>query len=152
VKKALGFFAILTLNFWSVSNAFTGLGTAAAYLVGNGGASGFYGPISESALLREQVANNVGIAGDEQLNELAFNQNVVVTVPGNTRFYIVLESGSVEGGTDRTRSANLASTKSGDESAPTLDELRQLLQLKQELSSIYQQAGTTTTASQPSQQ
>jgi hypothetical protein len=70
---------------------FTGLGTVAAYLVGNGGSSGFYGPFSESALLRERVANNVGVAGDEELNELAFNQNIVVTVPGNTRFYIVLE-------------------------------------------------------------
>jgi len=70
---------------------FTGLGTVAAYLVGNGGSSGFYGPLSESALLRERVANNVGVAGDEELNELAFNQNIVVTVPGNTRFYIVLE-------------------------------------------------------------
>ena len=32
---------------------FTGLGTVASYLVGNGGSSGFYGPLSESALLRE---------------------------------------------------------------------------------------------------
>jgi hypothetical protein len=31
---------------------FTGLGTVGAYLVGNGGSSGFYGPLSESALLR----------------------------------------------------------------------------------------------------
>ena len=77
---------------------FTGLGTVAAYLVGNGGSSGFYGPLSESALLRERVANNVGVAGDEELNELAFNQNIVVTVPGNTRFYIVLGTGS--GGRD----------------------------------------------------
>jgi len=47
---------------WAVSGArsgtkflvrtFTGLGTVAAYLVGNGGSSGFYGPLSESALLR----------------------------------------------------------------------------------------------------
>ncbi len=29
---------------------FTGLGTVAAYLVGNGGGSGFYGPLSESAI------------------------------------------------------------------------------------------------------
>lgn len=131
---------------------FTGLGTVAAYLVGNGGASGFYGPISESALLRERVANNVGIAGDEQLNELAFNQKVVVTVPGNTRFYVVLESAPVEREGDRTQPANLASTGSGSESAPSLDELRQLLQLKQELSAMYQQAGTTSTASQASPQ
>ena len=132
--------------------AFTGLGTVAAYLVGNGGSSGFYGPISESALLRERVANNVGIAGDEELNELALNQNVVVTVPGNTRFYIVLESDSVERAGDRPQPSSVASTGSRSEPAPSLDELRQLLQLKQELSAMYQQAGTTPTATQAPQQ
>jgi hypothetical protein len=29
---------------------FTGLGTVAAYLVGNGGSSGFYGPLSEGTI------------------------------------------------------------------------------------------------------
>jgi len=35
------------------------------------------------------VANNVALAGDRQLTELAYRQNIVGTVPGNTRFYIV---------------------------------------------------------------
>jgi hypothetical protein len=41
-------------------------------------------------LLRERVANNVAVAGEQQMNDLAYHQNIVVTVPGNTRFYIVL--------------------------------------------------------------
>ena len=128
--------------------AFTGLGTVAAYLVGNGGSSGFYGPVSESALLRERVANNVGIAGDQELNELAFNQNVVVTVPGNTRFYIVLESGAPRGGRVETSPTTLASAGSRSSMVPSLDELRQLLQLKQELSAMYQQGSTASPATQ----
>ena len=123
-------------------HAFTGLGTAAAYLVGNTGSAGFYGPISESALLRERVANNIGVAGDQQLNELAFNQHIVVTVPGNTRFYIVIENTGSANNTTGGRPASVAVTTPRN-GVPTLDELRQLMQLKQELSQMYQQARTT---------
>jgi hypothetical protein len=121
---------------------FTGLGTFASYLVGNGGSGGFYGPLSESALLREQVANNVGVAGDEELNELAFNQNIVVTVPGNTRFYIVLGTGST--GRDAGNRQATTSVPIGSKAAtmPSLEELRQLMQLRQELSAMYQQTAT----------
>ena len=73
---------------------FTGLGTVATYLVGAGGNNGFNGPLSESALLRDRIATNIGIDGDQELNSLAFNQNIVVTVPGNTRFYLVVEKGA----------------------------------------------------------
>ena len=126
---------------------FTGLGTVASYLVGNGGSSGFYGPLSESALLRERVANNVGVAGDEELNELAFNQNIVVTVPGNTRFYIVLGTGAV--GRDAGSKQAVAPVPAGSRvsTTPSLEELRQLMQLRQELSAMYQQTATPPAAS-----
>ena len=71
--------------------AFTGLGQAASYVVGS---NGLNAPLSQGALLRDQIATNIGIAGDQQLNSLAFNQNIVVSVPGNTRFYIVIEKGT----------------------------------------------------------
>jgi hypothetical protein len=121
---------------------FTGLGTVAAYLVGNGGSSGFYGPLSESALLRERIANNVGIAGDEDLNELGFNQNITVTVAGNTRFYIVLGTGSGGRDTGSRQAAASSSQSSRVGTTPSLEELRQLLQLRQELSAMYQQTAT----------
>jgi hypothetical protein len=130
---------------------FTGLGTVAAYLVGNGGSSGFYGPLSESALLRERVANNVGVAGDEELNELAFNQNIVVTVPGNTRFYIVLGTGSAGRDTGNRQAATTAPPSSRVATTPSLEELRQLMQLRQELSAMYQQTSTPPMASQAPQ-
>jgi len=130
---------------------FTGLGTVAAYLVGNGGSSGFYGPLSESALLRERVANNVGVAGDEDLNELAFNQNIVVTVPGNTRFYVVLGTGAVGRDAGSRQAAGSVPAGSRVATAPSLEELRQLMQLRQELSAMYQQTATPPAAGETPQ-
>jgi hypothetical protein len=122
---------------------FTGLGTVATYLVGARGSSGFNGPLSESALLRDRIATNIGIAGDQELNGLAFNQNIVVTVPGNTRFYIVVEKSAASGG-GQGRPA--ATQQANNASLPTAEELRQLLQLRRELSEMVQQAGTQNTA------
>jgi len=129
--------------------AFTGIATAATYLVGAGGNNGFNGPLSESALLRDRIATNIGIAGDQELNGLAFNQNIVVTVPGNTRFYIVVEKSAASGG-GQVRPA--ATQQVNNAPLPTAEELRQLLQLRRELSEMVQQPGTQNTAPQVSQQ
>jgi type IV secretory pathway VirB10-like protein len=128
---------------------FTGLGTAATYLVGAGGSNGFNGPLSESALLRDRIASNVGIAGDQELSRLAFSQNIVITVPGNTRFYLVVQKG-----TDRTgRQGQVASLTTTQETRnpplPGASELRQLLQLQRELSQAYQQSDTQANTAQP---
>ena len=116
---------------------FTGLGTAATYLVGAGGSNGFNGPLSESALLRDRIASNVGIAGDQELSRLAFDQNIVITVPGNTRFYLVIERGGV--GTGRPSATSSAATmpETRNPPLPGVGELRQLLQLQRELSQAY---------------
>lgn len=128
---------------------FTGLGTAATYLVGAGGSNGFNGPLSESALLRDRIATNIGIAGDQELNGLAFNQNIVVTVPGNTRFYIVVQKSTASGG-GQLRPA--ATQQVNNAPLPAAEELRQLLQLRQELSEMVQQTGMQNTAPQAPQQ
>jgi len=128
---------------------FTGLGTVATYLVGARGSNGFNGPLSESALLRDRIATNIGIAGDQELNSLAFNQNIVVTVPGNTRFYIVVEKSAASGG-GQLRPTAMQQVNSAP--LPTSDELRQLLQLRRELSEMVQQAGTQNTPPQVPQQ
>ncbi len=127
----------------------TGIGTVAAYLVGAGGGTGFNGPLSESSLLRDRIASNIGMAGDQELNSLAFNQHIIVKVPGNTRFFIVLEKGAVANGTQARPSAQASKAQSS--ALPTLDELRQLLQLKQELGDMVQQAGTQSAAAGPRQ-
>jgi hypothetical protein len=114
------------------------VGTAATYLVG---ANNLSGPISDSALLRERLADNVAIAGQNEMNQVAFNQNIMVTVPGNTRFYIVLEQTANASGSQPTaQRASYASRATGNgQTVPSLQELRQLLQLRQELSQLYQQ-------------
>jgi hypothetical protein len=65
----------------------------------------------------------------------------MVTVPGNTRFYIVVQQNpNSSGQTTPARRASSASGFAGDSQAvPNLQELRQLLQLRQELSQLYQQ-------------
>jgi hypothetical protein len=126
----------------------TGLGTLASYLVGGGGGTGFNGPLSESALFRDRIANNVGIAGDQELNNLAFNQNIIVTVPANTRFYVVIgkESG---GAAPEPRQSTSQSTAAA---LPTVEDLRQLMQLRREMSEMYRQSGGTNPSQPISQQ
>ena len=68
----------------------TGVGAILAATVGVQSGTGVTDALSNNVLLRERVANNVAVAGEQQLNDLAYHQNIVVTVPGNTRFYIVL--------------------------------------------------------------
>ncbi|HEV3510827.1 MAG TPA: hypothetical protein VGS05_03925 [Candidatus Sulfotelmatobacter sp.] len=122
--------------------AFTGLGEAATYLVGSVGLSA---PLSESALLRDRMATNIGMAGDQELNSLGFNQNIVVTVPANTRFYIVMEKGEQENGAEARQTA---AGQSGNPPLPSIDDLRQLMQLRRELSEMYQQSSTAESAPQ----
>jgi hypothetical protein len=122
--------------------AFTGLGDAATYFVGSGGLSA---PLSESTLLRDRMATNIGMAGDQELNSLAFNQNIVVTVPANTRFYIVMEKREQEYGAEEPPAA---AGQNGNPSLPSIDELRQLMQLRRELSEMYQQPSTAESAPQ----
>jgi type IV secretory pathway VirB10-like protein len=128
----------------------TGLGTVASYLVGPQGSSSA-GLISSNALMRERLADNVATAGQEQLNGLAFNQNIVVTVPGNTRLYIVLQKPTSDHVATSSGTRNLSSNiPTSTPTVPTLEELRQLIQLRREINELYTQNGQP--ASQPQQQ
>jgi hypothetical protein len=77
-----------------LTRAITGIGTIAAFAVGG---RGLGGQLDNSILLRERLSSNVAMAGEQQLAMLAFQQNTVVTVPANTRFYIVLNEPAVAG-------------------------------------------------------
>jgi hypothetical protein len=120
----------------------TGMGTIASYLVGPQGSS-YNGMISPNTLMRERLADNVATAGQEELNGLAFNQNLVVTLPGNTRFYIVVQKPSSDhgGATSGTRSTG-TSTAGFSGGVPNLEELRQLMQLRSEINELYTQASS----------
>ena len=65
--------------------AASGVGSLAAMLVGNNSSAAF----SEEDLLRERVAENVGNAGDSELMNLSVTSRVVVSVPADTKIYIV---------------------------------------------------------------
>jgi type IV secretory pathway VirB10-like protein len=128
----------------------TGLGTVASYLVGPQ-ASSSAGLISTNVLMRERLADNVASAGQEDLNGLAFNQNLVVTVPGNTRFYIVLQKPASEHAGGSPVVGNPALNNVGLNGVPTLEELRQLMQLRREINDLYTQ-NNAQPATQPQQQ
>ncbi len=115
----------------------SGIGQAGAMLVGQGSLNQ---PLSESDLMRERISNNVGEAGDEEVSRLAVTQHIVVTISADTPIYVVLE---------QTPKPNQASLQPSARSVPTsnsanVDQLRQLLQLQQELN-------LTSTSNQPAQ-
>jgi len=92
-------------------SALTGVGTIAAATVGVQGGLGVNNTISNNVLLRERLADNMALAGDRQLTELTYRQNIVVSLPGNTRFYIVLaKQGSDQTGPARSGPANNPAT------------------------------------------
>ena len=104
----------------------SGIGQAGAMLVGQGSLNQ---PLSESDMLRERVGNNIGEAGDEEVSRLAVTQHIVVTISADTPIYVVLE---------QTPKPNQASLQPSARSVPTsnsanVEQLRQLLQLQQEL-------------------
>jgi hypothetical protein len=137
----------------------TGVGTILAATVGVQSGTGVTDALSNNVLLRERVADNVAVAGEQQLNDLAYHQNIVVTVPGNTRFYIVLakptggEGGASRGGSVPASNSGGAISSYASAPAPSVQELRELLELKQELNQMYQQQQkaqiTQTSAPQP---
>ena len=126
----------------------TGIGTVAASLVGGRGFGGLTGPIDQSVLLRERIASNIGLAGEQELMAMAYTQNVVVTLPGNTRFYIVLqESVTTPNRPDLTPAGvrtNIASAEG--QALPTAAELRELVALKNELNRMYREVAATRTS------
>jgi len=115
----------------------SGIGQASAMFVGQGSLNQ---PLSESDLMRERVSNNVGETGDEEVSRLAVNQQIVVTVSAGAPIYVVLE---------QTPKSNQRTAQTSPRNSPTpnssnADQLRQLLQLQQELN----QSATSNQAAQ----
>jgi len=129
----------------------TGVGTMAAYLVGGpGGFGGVSRQLNNSVLLRERIASNAGLAGEQEMASLAFNENMVVSVPGNTRIFIVLLEGSGEKSPARTLPAGGRGTTQfaadGTSPLPSAQELRELIELKTELNRMYREVAATRTS------
>ena len=104
----------------------SGIGQAGSLFLGQGSLNQ---PLSESDLIRERATSNIGETGDEEISRLAVNQQIVVTVPAGVPVYVVLQQ------TPKYNQAPAASATRGIPAASTanMDQLRQLLQLQQEL-------------------
>jgi len=65
--------------------AASGLGSVLAEVAGNNSSAAF----SEDDMLRERLAENIGTAGDSEVMNLDSNSRVVVSVPADTKIYVV---------------------------------------------------------------
>ncbi len=116
----------------------SGIGQAGSVFLGQGSLNQ---PLSESDLMRERAASNIGETGDEEISRLAVNQQIVVTVSAGVPIYVMLQ---------QTPKANQPSTQTSQRNAKTynssnVDQLLQLLRLQQELNQ-------SSTMSNPSEQ
>jgi hypothetical protein len=103
----------------------SGIGQAGSVFLGQGSLNQ---PLSESDLMRERLASNIGETGDEEVSRWAVNQQIVVTVSAGVPIYVVLQ---------QTPKANQTTT-AGARSLPAAsavngNQLRRLPQLQQEL-------------------
>jgi len=94
-----------------------------------------------------RFASNAGLAGEQEMSSLAYNENIVITVPGNTRFFLVLLQEAGEKPDSRALPGSLRNTTQiatdGRSLIPSAQELRELIDLKAELNRIYGQAAAT---------
>jgi hypothetical protein len=65
--------------------AASGMGSVLAEIAGSNSSAAF----SEDDMLRERLAENIGTAGDSEVMNLNANSRVVVTVPADTKIYVV---------------------------------------------------------------
>jgi hypothetical protein len=104
----------------------SGIGQAGSVFLGQGSLNQ---PLSESDLMRERLASNIGETGDEEASRLAVNQQIVVTVSAGIPIYVVLQ-------TSKPKQIPTASARNPSAiSAASMEQLHQLLQLQQELNS-----------------
>ena len=106
-------------------------------MVGSGGA-GLTRTITGETLLRDRVASNVALAGEQELANAAYSQNISVTLPANTRFYVVLQKPAVA---TTPTSITKPARQSGE--MPTVQELRELMDLRREINRMYQDSNAT---------
>jgi hypothetical protein len=104
--------------------SFANIGSGLAMFAGQNNANG---AISEDDLLRAQLAQNIGNAGDQQIMHLNMTEHPIVTLPAQTDVFLVFEK--VE---------SKASGSSVPATAPrytqqNLNELQELLQIQREM-------------------
>ncbi|MCU1257469.1 MAG: hypothetical protein JWO80_354 [Bryobacterales bacterium] len=86
---------------------------------------------------------------------MAYHRNIIVTVPGNTRFYLVLAKPTGNRVGDSTPRSPIPANDPGTPgysvaSQTSAQELRELMELKRELTRMYQQQQPKATIEQTS--
>jgi hypothetical protein len=122
-----------------VTRTITGVGVVAAQAVGLRG--GFSAPINNSVLVRDRLATNIAQAGEQQVQQLALNTNLAVTVPASTRFYVVLRKHVHQDSSTQLREPGPDGINPLGGQARTQAELRELRSLRQEFLRLMQLAG-----------
>jgi hypothetical protein len=131
----------------------TGVGSIAAATVGARSGTGINDSLSNNAILRERLSENIATAGQNQMSSLAYRQNIVVTVPGNTRFYLVLnrnEKGR-EGieSAPTARPAPAATPSSVEDASMETRYMQELESLKRQLDQLSKQQSAGDPGVQP---
>ena len=150
-----------------LTRTLTGIGTIAAFAVGG---RGLGGQVDNSILLRERLSSNVAMGGEQELAMLAFQQNIVVTVPANTRFYLVLNEpgvkapSSFEGttappanralsGREEVRTSGLGNASTGSPlPGMSQQEIQELISIRNEMREMNRLIKTQNPASIPQQE
>lgn len=103
---------------------FADVGSGIAMFAGQNNTSG---AISEDDLLRAQLAENAGSAGDQEIMQLMLTEHPIVSVAAHTPILVVFEKiDNNTTGNDKTAGSRL--------SQPSLTQLRQLLELERDQS------------------
>lgn len=122
--------------------AASGIGEMTAATVGMNRGTGAGDALNNNVLIREQVMNNVGSAGDQGIQQMAYSEHPVVTLPGNTRFYLVVDH---EAKQRERRDGQSQQAVDGNTNNPGIQ--AQLVELRKELADLT--AKQTPMASQP---
>ncbi|HEY3453700.1 MAG TPA: hypothetical protein VGK64_03800 [Bryobacteraceae bacterium] len=109
----------------------TGLGQIAAATVGTTQGTGATDALNSNVLIREQVMNNIGSAADQEIQQMAYSEHRVVTLPGNTRFYLVIDRQAKPRERRETHEQQIVNSNSSNASIQA-----QLLELRKELADI----------------
>ena len=130
-----------------MSRTLSGVGTVAAYVVGGGGA-GLSRTITGETLLRDRLSSNIALAGEQEVMNAAYSQNIIVTVPANTRLYVVIQKPAMN--TPALVPARNIEAAPQAMGIPTAQELRELMDLRREINRMYEESnGGTTVAPKP---
>jgi hypothetical protein len=123
-----------------VSRSLSGVGTVAAYVLGAGGV-GLTHTVTGETLLRDRLASNVALAGEQELMNASYSQNISVIVPANTRFYVILQKPALNTTAPAPSRGADAALRTAE--VPTAQELRELMELRNEINRMYRQSSTT---------